>query len=137
MPVVSISLTNDLLRKLDSLTKERGFSSRSEAVRDAIRSAVEEHKLNKMETGSVFSTITAVYEYGQRDVEEQLMNLRHKYDETISTNLHIHLGRRFCVEVFVVSGNLEEVMMAVDRIRATRGIYQVKYTLVPMEQRGT
>ena len=37
LPIVSISLTSDLLRKLDGLMVEKGYSSRSEAVRDAIR----------------------------------------------------------------------------------------------------
>ena len=57
MPIISVSLTSDLLRKLDNFMKERGYSSRSEAIRDAIRDSLSEYELSKFESGRVIATI--------------------------------------------------------------------------------
>ena len=62
MPVVSMSLTNDLLRKLDALIADKGYSSRSEAIRDAIRTSLSEYELSRLDQGRVAATITTISE---------------------------------------------------------------------------
>ena len=44
MPIVSISLNNDILSEIDKLKKSMGFSGRSEAIRAGIRNFVSETK---------------------------------------------------------------------------------------------
>jgi len=131
MPVVSISLTRDLLRKLDDLIEDKSYSSRSEAIRDAIRNSLSEYELNRLEKGRVAATITTISEYGRRDVDERMMRLRHKFNELVTGNMHLHLGRNYCLEVFIAQGELEDVINFIGRVRAIRGVQQVKYTLVP------
>ena len=132
MPVVSISLTHDLLKKLDALMKDKSYSSRSEAIRDAVRNALSEYELSHLERGQVAATITTISEYGMRDVDERLMRLRHEYNELVTGNMHIHLRRAYCLEVFIAQGEVEEVLTFIGRVRAVRGIQQVKYTIVPV-----
>ena len=131
MPIVSISLTSDLLRKLDVLIKDKSYSSRSEAIRNAIRNSLSEYELNRLEKGRVAATITTVSEYIRRDIDERLMRLRHEYNELITGNMHLHLGTDYCLEVFIAQGDVEDVLNFISRVRAIRGIQQVKYTLVP------
>lgn len=132
MPIVSMSLTNDLLRKLDALIVDRSYSSRSEAIRDAIRASLSEYELSRLDRGMVAATITIISEYVRRDVDERLMRLRHEYNDLVTGNMHIHLGRNYCLEVFIVQGAVEDVLNFVGRVRAIRGIQQVKYTVVPI-----
>lgn len=132
MPIVSMSLTNDLLRKLDALIADRSYSSRSEAIRDAIRASLSEYELSRLDWGMVAATITIISEYVRRDVDERLMRLRHEYNDLVTGNMHIHLGRNYCLEVFIVQGAVEAVLNFVGRVRAIRGIQQVKYTVVPI-----
>ncbi len=47
MPVISISLSGELLAKLDKLTKELRYSSRSKAIRDALRTSMSEYELRR------------------------------------------------------------------------------------------
>jgi metal-responsive CopG/Arc/MetJ family transcriptional regulator len=47
MAVVSVTIPNELLRKFDEFMKTRGYYSRSEAFRDAIRSLMAEAELAK------------------------------------------------------------------------------------------
>jgi CopG family nickel-responsive transcriptional regulator len=127
-----MSLTNDLLRKLDALIADRSYSSRSEAIRDAIRASLSEYELSRLDRGMVAATITIISEYVRRDVDERLMRLRHEYNDLVTGNMHIHLGRNYCLEVFIVQGAVEAVLNFVGRVRAIRGIQQVKYTVVPI-----
>lgn len=136
MPIVSISLTSDLLKKLNEFLRERGYSSRSEAIRDAIRDLLSEFKLSRFETGKVTATITVISEHERHDVDERLMRLRHIHDEIVSNNMHIHLGKSYCLEVFVTEGDAEKVLTFISKVRAMRGIQQVKYTIVPLNSKS-
>jgi len=132
MPIVSISLSGDLLEKLDSLVRSRGYSSRSEAVRDAVRDSLSAFELSIFEKGRVIATVTAVSQHEDHDVDEKLSRLRHDRDDIVSGNMHIHLGRRHCLEVYIVEGDSSSVLDFISRVRALRGIQEVKYTVVPM-----
>jgi CopG family nickel-responsive transcriptional regulator len=132
MPIVSISLTRNLLKKLDEFMRERGYSSRSEAIRDAIRDSLSEYELSRFKRGKVTATITVISEHERHDVDERLMRLRHEHDEIVSGNMHIHLGEKYCLEIFITEGEVEKVLNFIGRIRAMRGIQQVKFTMVPL-----
>jgi len=112
--------------------RERSYSSRSEAIRDAIRDLLSEFELSRLETGKVTATITVISNHERHDVDERLMRLRHSHDEIVSSNMHIHLGKTYCLEVFITEGEPEKVLSFISRIRAIRGIQQVKYTIVPL-----
>jgi CopG family nickel-responsive transcriptional regulator len=134
MPVVSISLTSDLLNKLDRFVRERGYSSRSEAIRDSVRDALSEYVLSRLDKGKVAATITVISEHERHDVDERLMRLRHEHDEIVSGNMHIHLGKAYCLEIFITEGEVEEILDFIARIRAMRGTQQVKYTMMPLTE---
>jgi len=132
MPIVSLSLTSDLLRRLDGALKEGGYSSRSEAIRDALRSYLSEYALSKFDRGRVAATVTVMSERDKRGVDERLTQLRHEHDDIVSGNMHIHLGESFCLEIFITEGEAREVLNFIGRVRAIRGVDQVKYSMVPL-----
>lgn len=132
MPIVSMSITRELLRKLDALIKDKGYSSRSEAIRDAIRNTLSDYDLIRLERGRAAATITIISEYMRPNTDERLMQLRHEYNELVTGNMHIHLGGKYCLEVFITQGGVEEILNFISRVRAIRGISQVKYIIVPI-----
>ena len=134
MPVTSISLTTDLLRKVDRLLKERGYSSRSEVVRDAIRNYLSEYALSREEAGRVAAIVSVISERDRRDVDQRLGRLRHEFEGIVTGNMHIHLGPIYCLELFIAEGELSEILTFVGKVRVTRGVSQVKYTMVPIEE---
>ncbi|RJS80026.1 ribbon-helix-helix protein, CopG family [Candidatus Bathyarchaeota archaeon] len=73
MPVVSVSLSGNLLKKLDEFVEKRGYSSRSEAIRDAVRDALSEYELSMFERGKVTATITVISRREKSGVDERLM----------------------------------------------------------------
>jgi len=68
----------------------------------------------------------------RRDVDERLMRLRHNYNELVTGNMHIHLGGNYCLEVFITQGDVENILNFIGKVRAIRGVQQVKYTIVPI-----
>ena len=129
---MSMSLSGNLLRKLDDYMREKGHSSRSEAIRDAIRDSLSEYELSGYREGKVTATITVISRHERHDVDERLMKLRHSHDEIVSGNMHIHLGKTYCLEIFITEGDVRDVLDFISRIRAMRSIQQVKYTMVPV-----
>jgi len=133
---VSISLTSNLLKKLDEFMRKKGYSSRSEAIRDALRDSLSEYELSQFEKGKVTATITAICEHERHDVDERLTRLRHEHDNIVSGNMHIHLGKIYCLDIFITEGEFEQVLNFIGRIRAMRGIQQVKYTIAPIVEKS-
>ena len=133
MSVTSISLAPSLRQKLDKIKDEKGYSSRSEVIRGAIRSYLSEYEMSKFEKGKLTATITAIYQKNGPHLDDVLLHLRHEYDDIVEGNLHIHIGGDNCAEIFVTEGNAERVSNFIGRMRAIRGIEQVKYSVVPLQ----
>lgn len=132
MTVISITLPNDLLTKFDQFIKTRGYYSRSEAFRDAIRSLIAEVELAKLETGSVAATMMITCEYARRDVDLRVSEVRHEFDDIVVENFHRHIGKQYCLEVFIAEGNYQRVLELIGRVRGMRGIQEVKATFMPL-----
>ncbi len=133
MTVISVSLTHDLLRRLDEFVKKSGFSSRSEALRLAIRDSINQYSLRRMEKGSVMSTVTIISESDQADTHVGLMTLRNNFDELIFGNMHLHIEGGYCIEIFLVKGDSEEVVNFVIKSKGIRGVMEVKHTITPID----
>jgi len=132
MTVVSISLSPDLLDQLDEFVGRSGYSSRSEAIRLAVRDVLSQFSLERLEQGRVMATVTVVSEKERRDVNERLIELRHDFDEYIFGNMHLHINGGYCVEIFLVQGDTKDVLGFIYRVRAIRGIREAKYTMTPV-----
>lgn len=136
MTVISITLPNDLLIKFDQFIETRGYYSRSEAFRDAIRSLIAEVELAKLETGYVAATMMITCEYARRDVDLRVSEVRHEFDDIVVENFHRHIGKQYCLEVFIAEGHYQRVLELIGRIRGMRGIQEVKATFMPLQARA-
>ena len=62
MQRVTITLDDDLLETLDSLSQRRGYNNRSEAIRDILRSALAQEATQQHGTQG-FAVLSYVYEH--------------------------------------------------------------------------
>jgi CopG family nickel-responsive transcriptional regulator len=123
MTIVSISVTDELLDKFDNILTVKGFRSRSDAMREAMRAFVDETEWDSSE-GENQIVITMIYdEVGPRG---ELSILQHRYEE-IQMMLHLHLEKGQCMEVFIARGENSRLREILGKIRKVKGVRSIKF----------
>ncbi len=133
MTVISVSLTPELLERLDGFVEKSGFSSRSEALRLAVRDSLSQFSLQSRQRGQVMSTVTIISETESASSHLGILDLRNGFDNIIFGNMHLHIEEGLCIEIFLVKGDSEIVMNFVARSKTVKGVREVNYTLTPLE----
>ena len=106
MPIVSISLTEEILREIDALQKNLGFSGRSDAIRAGIRSFVSEEKQKEDLSGNVNAILLVVH---NDEYDDQVNGIKHSYEDLITTHLHSKIEGEKCMELFMLKGEADSV----------------------------
>ena len=130
---IGVSLPANLLNSFDAILKTRGYSSRSEGIRDAIRSYIRYYKWMADMTGVRQGVITIVYDHHQRGLIAAITDIQHDYMELIQASLHSHVSHSRCVEVLLVKGDAKSVKEVAERLMAQKGVETVKLTTIPLE----
>ncbi|MCH6585435.1 MAG: CopG family ribbon-helix-helix protein [Thaumarchaeota archaeon] len=106
MPIVSISLNDEILAELDMLKKTMGFSGRSEAIRAGIRNFVSEEKQKIELSGIVHAILLVVH---NNEFDHIVSDIKHNFEDLITTHLHSKIEGDKCMELFVINGEAEKV----------------------------
>ena len=106
MPIVSISLTEEILKEIDTLQKNLGFSGRSDAIRAGIRSFVSEEKQKEDLSGNVNAILLVVH---NDEYDNQVNGIKHSYEDLITTHLHSKIEGDKCMELFMLKGEANSV----------------------------
>lgn len=123
MTIVSMSLPPELLGRFDEVMVVKGFRSRSDAMREAMRSFVDEAEWDSSE-GENQVVITMIYdEIGPRG---ELSVLQHRYEE-IQMMLHLHLEKGQCMEVFIARGPNQRLREILGKIRKVKGVRSIRF----------
>lgn len=125
---IGVSLEPELLRKFDNMIEKKGYTTRSEAIRDLIRRALNEESW-KHEGLEIIGTITLAYDHHTGGVREKLMDIQHGYHSKIISTLHLHIDESKCLEVLLVRGMAEEVRKLTDELISVRGVLYGKLTM--------
>ncbi len=124
---IGVSLPKNLLTEFDSIVKSRGYSSRSEAIRDAIRMYINEFKWLERESGEVIGVVSVIYDHNYRGVTDTIISLQHDFNDIITTTMHIHLDEENCLEMINVRGDMSKIKKMVGRLSSLRGVTSVKF----------
>lgn len=122
MPVerIGVSLEGPLLGDFDRLVKEKGYSSRSEALRDLIRQGLVRRR--RETGGKVVGTITIVYRHDVGMVTHRILHRQHDFLGSIRATAHTHLNEETCLEVLIVEGDAGQIAELEDRLRTVKGV---------------
>ena len=118
---VGVSFEPKLLNKFDKLIKKKGYSNRSEAVRDLIRKEILESEI-KEEEGEVIGTLTIIYDHEVGNITNELLHIQHHHHNEITFTTHIHVDDRTCLEIVVIRGLLSRVKNFSEHIKAIKGV---------------
>ena len=116
-----VSMDERLLKTLDKVVERRGYPTRSEAIRDLVRTEQVREAWQKGE-GAVVGTLTLIYDHHVRELNEHLVNLQHDHQKIVHSTMHVHLSHRMCLEVIVLRGRPRQIQRLADRLIAARGV---------------
>jgi CopG family nickel-responsive transcriptional regulator len=137
MQRITISLDGPLAEAFDALTAEQGYASRSEAVRDLVRAAVDGRTVTTNETGECMAVLSYVYDHHQRALVMRLLDLSHDHHELIISTTHVHLDHDSCLESMMLRGPAAQVRTLADRVRAERGVRLGTLNIISAAAAGT
>ncbi len=130
---ISISIPSNLLKEFDGIMEKRGYTSRSEALRDAIRDYIADYKWMSELGGDHAGSITMLFDHDQKGVLETLTELGHKYHDVIDTSIHIHLKEENCLEVIIVRGDSKRIRELTEKMMSIKGVKHVKLTTTSVD----
>lgn len=131
---IGISLPKNLLDKFDEILKYRGYSSRSEGIRDAIRNYITYYQWMSDVKGERQGVITMVYDHEQRGLLQSLTEVQHEYMDTIQASLHAHVTHEKCLEIILVRGDGKDLKSIAERLMSQKGVESVKLTTIPVAE---
>ena len=131
-----VSLDDALLRKFDAFCVQRGYASRSEALRDIIRDTLLQDKIGRAtdEQQAATGVFSMIYDHHQHDLAQQLTNKQHDAHECVTATLHVHLDHHNCLEVLVLKGAAGEITRLADGLRAVRGVKHGSFAIAEIGQ---
>lgn len=130
---IGISLPRNLLTKFDEILSLRGYSSRSEGIRDAIRNYITHYQWMSDVRGERQGVITMIYDHEQRGLVQTLTEIQHEYIDTIQASLHSHVTHDRCLEVILLRGEGSALKAIAERLMAQKGVESVKLTTIAVE----
>jgi CopG family nickel-responsive transcriptional regulator len=113
---------------VDEHVINQGFANRSEIIRQALRSFILDSDNLRELSGEIAASITIIY--GRESTKEQISEIQHSFGNIISTLLHAHIDREYCLEVLVVKGDAENVKKLFDAFRTNGQIKQIKISII-------
>jgi len=123
MPIVSISLNDEILSELDKLQSSMGFSGRSEAIRAGIRSFVSEEKQKADLAGNIHAILLVVH---NDEFDHVVSGITHNFEDLITTHLHSKIEKEKCMELFLIDGDAEKVSTMTKDFQINKNMDTVK-----------
>lgn len=120
---IGVSLEADLLRQFDRLIEEKGYASRSEAIRDLIRDAlVQRDWSDERGREERVAVVTLVYDHDSSSLAQKLAHIQHENHRAVVSALHVHMDEHNCLEVLVLRGRGREVVAMGEGLVSTKGV---------------
>ena len=116
-----VSLDEELLEPFVALCAVKGYSNRSEAIRDLIRKALVAEEWQQAD-GQGAGTLTLVYDHHKNDLARRLTQMQHDEHDIIIATLHVHLDHHNCLEVLILKGEAARVRALADKLISCKGV---------------
>lgn len=122
MQRVTVSLDEETALQFDQLTKEQGYMSRSEAVRDLVRQAIETKRLQSGAGTYCVANLSYIYNHRIRALAQRLLDMQHEHHDLVVSTTHAALDHVSSFETMILKGPTAAVRALTDTITAERGV---------------
>jgi CopG family nickel-responsive transcriptional regulator len=132
MERITITIDEDLLDVVDQLMQQRGYTSRSEAVRDMIRDAAARVKVSQNNNPCI-AVLDYVYDHDTRGLGQRLAEGFHARHDLTRASMQVHLDHESCLAVSVLQGTAAAIHDFSNAIITQRGVRHSNLHVVPAE----
>jgi len=129
----TISLDERLAEAFDKLIRDRGYATRSEAVRDILRKHLQDSEEKRNAQGFCVANLSYVYNHRERELSERLTSIQHAHHDLTVSTMHAHLDHDQCIETTMLKGPVDRVRQFSEEIIAERGVRHGQLNLVSVE----
>jgi CopG family nickel-responsive transcriptional regulator len=123
-----VSIEETLLGRFDKLITGKGYTNRSEAIRDIVREKLVEESVEES-MGEVYGALVYIYDHHKRELEKSLANLQHKHFHNIISTSHVHIDHDHCFEVILLRGEAGILKQIAEKLLSFTGVKHGKLTL--------
>jgi CopG family transcriptional regulator, nickel-responsive regulator len=127
-----VSMEEGLLSKFDKLISKKGYSNRSEAIRDIVREKLVEQNISN-DNEQAFGVLTVVYDHHQRELDEKITSFQHEYFKSIISTTHIHIDHDHCLEVIILKDKAGKIKAITDKLLSFKGVMHGKLELTSLK----
>ena len=118
-----------MLENYDRLVAERGYATRSEALRDLIREALIQQKIEMKSETQALGSLTLVYDHHASNLLQEMTQIQHNFHELILSVMHLHVNHNDCLEVIALRGIVAEIVALANGLLSLKGIKNGKLFL--------
>lgn len=126
----SVSLPAALLGEVDKRIVKKGYSSRSEFIRDLIREKIAADTWRDAREDAV-GVLSITYDHHRRELVERLIRAQHSRYVHILCSTHVHLDHDHCLETIMIKGRPPEIEKISIEISGLRGVVFAGLTRAP------
>jgi len=125
----ALAIDVELLERFNEWMAAHGYTNRSEAVRDLIRSALVEAEWQDPQA-QVVAVLSIIYDHAARALAQELTTIQHRDHHAVLCSQHVHLDKHLCLEAIVMQGTACQVRRMADTVVSTHGVKAGKLTLL-------
>lgn len=123
MAIVSFSLFQEDISRIDEAATLLEVKSKSEVIRSSINCLIEELSSESKLHGHVHAAIIVLHD---EKASGEISRKRHNFEEIIRTQMHCHFTENKCIETIIVEGNGEKVRKLLVELRKIKKVSNVK-----------
>lgn len=132
MQRVTLTFDDDLTAEIDRFMETRGYSNRSEAVRDLARAGLAQGIEAVGETRDCVATFSYVFAPETRELSRRLQEAIGERRNLVKARLQHPLDGAECLDVLMLEGSTVEIRAFAETILAERGVRYGRLAVVPL-----
>jgi CopG family nickel-responsive transcriptional regulator len=124
-----VSIDEVLLKNYDRYITDRGYVTRSEALRDLIRDALIQNKIENKPNLNALGSLTLVYDHHAKKLLQEVADIQHNFHSLILSVMHIHVNHNDCMEILALNGVVSNIVDLSNKLLSLKGVKNGKLFL--------
>ena len=124
-----VSIDEVLLKNYDRYITDRGYVTRSEALRDLIRDALIQNKIENKPNLNALGSLTLVYDHHAKKLLQEMADIQHNFHSLILSVMHIHVNHNNCMEILALNGVVSNIVDLSNKLLSLKGVKNGKLFL--------